>query len=66
MQYFPVIIAFAQKYDRESGIGTLISAMLPYSVVFMIGWMIMLALWIGLDIPLGPGAPMQYVPAVAP
>jgi aminobenzoyl-glutamate transport protein len=66
MQYFPVIIAFAQKYDRESGIGTLISAMLPYTIVFMIGWMIMLAVWIGFDIPLGPGAPMQYVPAVAP
>jgi aminobenzoyl-glutamate transport protein len=66
MQYFPVIIAFAQKYDRESGIGTLISAMLPYSIVFMIGWLIMLAVWIGFGIPLGPGAPMNYVPAVAP
>lgn len=66
MQYFPVIIAFAQKYDRESGIGTLISAMLPYSIVFMIGWLIMLAVWIGFEIPLGPGAPLLYVPAAAP
>ncbi|HSJ25067.1 MAG TPA: AbgT family transporter [Longimicrobiales bacterium] len=63
MQYFPVIIAFAQKYDRESGLGTLISAMLPYTIVFMIGWLIMLGIWIGFEIPLGPGAPLQYVPA---
>jgi aminobenzoyl-glutamate transport protein len=62
MQYFPVIIAFAQKYDRKTGIGTLISAMLPYSIVFMIGWLIMLAAWVLLDIPLGPGAPMTYTP----
>jgi aminobenzoyl-glutamate transport protein len=61
MQYFPVIIAFAQKYDRESGIGTLISAMLPYSIVFMIGWIIVFAIWMLAGWPLGPGAPMHYV-----
>jgi aminobenzoyl-glutamate transport protein len=63
MQYFPVIIAFAQKYDREAGLGTIISSMLPYTVVFMIGWLIMLAFWIFFEIPLGPGAPLHYVPA---
>ena len=64
MQYFPVIIAFAQKYDRQTGIGTLISAMLPYSIVFLLGWIVMFAVWIGLEIPLGPGAPLHYDPAV--
>jgi aminobenzoyl-glutamate transport protein len=63
MQYFPVIIAFAQKYDRESGIGTLISAMLPYSIVFMIGWIVMFAVWMLTGFELGPDAPMHYVPA---
>jgi aminobenzoyl-glutamate transport protein len=63
MQYFPVIIVFAQKYDRKTGLGTLISSMLPYSIVFMIGWLIMLSAWVLLDIPLGPGAPMTYTPA---
>jgi aminobenzoyl-glutamate transport protein len=63
MQYFPVIIAFAQKYDRKTGIGTLISAMLPYSIVFMIGWLVMLTLWVLFEIPLGPGAPLHYTPA---
>lgn len=63
MQYFPVIIAFAQKYDRESGIGTLISVMLPYSIVFMLGWLVLLALWLVFGLPMGPAAPLHYVPA---
>jgi aminobenzoyl-glutamate transport protein len=62
MQYFPVIIAFAQRYDRRSGIGTLISAMLPYSIVFMIGWLALFAVWAAVGLPMGPGAPMHYAP----
>ncbi|MGE3449396.1 MAG: AbgT family transporter, partial [Microbacteriaceae bacterium] len=62
MPYFPVVIAFAQKYDRRSGIGTLISAMLPYSVVFFLGWAAMFAVWITFGLPLGPGAPLEYAP----
>jgi aminobenzoyl-glutamate transport protein len=60
MPYFPVVIAFAQKYDRRSGIGTLISAMLPYSVVFFVGWALMFAVWVLFELPLGPGAPLLY------
>jgi aminobenzoyl-glutamate transport protein len=63
LPYFPVIIAFARKYDRESGLGTLISAMLPYSIVFMLGWIVLFAIWMATGFPLGPAAPMQYVPA---
>lgn len=64
LPYFPVVIAFAQKYDRRAGIGTLISTMLPYSVAFLIAWILMFAIWIFLGLPLGPGAPMQYDPAI--
>jgi aminobenzoyl-glutamate transport protein len=63
MPYFPVIVAFVRRYDRRAGIGTLLSAMLPYSIVFMIGWLALFALWVGLGLPLGPGAPMHYVPS---
>lgn len=58
MAYFAVIIAFAQKYDEEAGIGTLISTMLPYSIVFLLGWTVLLAIWYGLALPLGPGVNM--------
>ncbi|MGE0553622.1 MAG: AbgT family transporter [Gemmatimonadales bacterium] len=62
MQYFPVILAFALKYNRKAGIGTLISAMLPYSVFFFIAWVLMFSVWITFDLPLGPGAPLRYLP----
>lgn len=55
MSYFAVIIAFAKTYDDEIGIGTLISTMLPYSVIFSIGWSLLLALWYFVGLPLAPG-----------
>ena len=62
MTYFAIIIAFAQKYDRKIGIGTLVSTMLPYSICFLIGWTLLLIVWILLGIPLGPGGPLYYNP----
>lgn len=55
MAYFAVIIAFAQKYDKKSGIGTLISSMLPYSIAFLISWTILLIIWFVFKLPIGPG-----------
>jgi len=63
MSYFALIIAFFQRYEPKSGIGTLVSVMLPYSFVFLIGWSILFAFWIGFDLPIGPGAPLDYIPA---
>ncbi len=63
MPYFPVVIAFVQKYDKRAGLGTLISMMLPYSIMFLIGWTILFAIWMLMGWPLGPGVPMEYVPA---
>ena len=61
MSYFALIVAFIQRYDRKAGIGTVISTMLPYSIVFLIGWSILLAIWVAFELPIGPGAPM-YMP----
>ena len=55
MSYFALIVAFAEKYDKDSGIGTLISTMVPYSIVFLIGWSILLMVWFILKLPLGVG-----------
>ncbi|ADH97922.1 AbgT family transporter [Salisediminibacterium selenitireducens] len=60
MTYFAIIIAFAQKYDKKMGIGTMISVMFPYSIIFMITWTIMLIVWMLLGIDLGPGSPITY------
>ncbi|HCK22766.1 MAG TPA: aminobenzoyl-glutamate transporter, partial [Bacteroidetes bacterium] len=58
MSYFALIVAFMQRYDKQAGIGTIISTMLPYTLVFLIGWSILLVIWITLNLPIGPGAPL--------
>lgn len=61
MSYFGIIYAFAARYDRRLGIGTMIATMLPYSIVFLIGWMLLFYLWVFvLGLPVGPGAPTFY------
>jgi aminobenzoyl-glutamate transport protein len=56
MSFFALIIVFFEKYDKKSGIGTLIATMLPYSIVFFIVWVLLLIAWVSLGWPLGPGA----------
>jgi aminobenzoyl-glutamate transport protein len=60
MSFFALIIAFVQKYDKDAGIGTIISTMIPFSIIFFIGWTILLMVWIYFDIPLGPDSPLYY------
>ncbi|ACY14490.1 AbgT family transporter [Haliangium ochraceum] len=53
MPYFPLVVAFSQRYVKKTGIGTLTAAMLPYSITFLIAWSVFLvAFWL-LGIPLG-------------
>ncbi len=60
LPYFPLVIVFAQKYDKTAGIGTLISMMLPYAVAFMIARIPMFIVWIWLGLPLGIEGPIFY------
>jgi aminobenzoyl-glutamate transport protein len=62
MSYFALIVAFFQRYDEKAGIGTLIATMLPYTIVFLIIWSIMLTVWMVLGIPVGPGADLFINP----
>lgn len=60
MSYFALVIAFLQRYEPKAGIGTVVATMIPYSIVFLIGWTVLFAGWIGLGLPLGPGAGLTY------
>jgi len=60
MSFFALIIVYYAKYDKNAGIGTLMSTMIPYTIVFFIVWTLLLIGWILLDIPLGPGAGLYY------
>jgi aminobenzoyl-glutamate transport protein len=64
MSYFPLILAFAQRWDPRFGIGSLTATMLRYSLSFLVAGLAMTAAWVYFDIPVGPGAPVTYeVPA---
>jgi aminobenzoyl-glutamate transport protein len=60
--YIIVILAAAQKYKKDTGIGNLIAMMIPYSFVFFIVWTLFLLGWVALGLQLGPGAPLWYAP----
>lgn len=61
MSYFGLILAFAARYVKDVGLGTLIATMLPYSIVFLVGWTAFFFVWVwGLDLPIGPAAPLYY------
>ncbi len=60
LPYFPLIVVFCQKYVKSTGIGTLISMMLPYSIALLTLWSAFLIGFWALDIPLGIGASYTY------
>ena len=52
--YLAVMVGFAQKYVKDAGIGTIVALMLPYTVVLLVLWTLLLILWNAFGIPLGP------------
>jgi len=60
LPYFPLIVVFCKRYFKGSGIGTLISMMLPYAVALAIGWTIFLLIYWSLGLPLGLQAGYTY------
>ncbi len=64
MSYFPLILAFARRYDHGLGVGSLLALMLPYALCFMAVGLLMTVSWVTFDLPLGPGAQVFYTPPV--
>ncbi|MEM9126041.1 MAG: AbgT family transporter, partial [Pseudomonadota bacterium] len=61
MSYFGLIMAWASRYDRDLGVGTLIAMMLPYSLFLLIFWSSFFFLWtFVLELPVGPGSPTYF------
>lgn len=52
--YFPMLIGFAAKYKKDIGLGTIISNMMPYSIIFGIVWITLFLIFFYLGLPLGP------------
>ena len=58
--YFPLIVAFCVRYVRGTGIGTIISLSLPVSAACLVAFLLQLALFWTLGLPLGIQAPFVY------
>jgi aminobenzoyl-glutamate transport protein len=51
--YFALVVGFAQKYDKNAGVGTVVSLMLPYVVWIFLLWTALFAVWKMLGLPWG-------------
>ncbi|MGB3723124.1 MAG: AbgT family transporter [Pacificimonas sp.] len=58
MVYFPLILIFCQRWNKDFGLGSLMAVMLPYSLWLLVGGTTLVMIWVGLGIDLGPGAPV--------
>jgi aminobenzoyl-glutamate transport protein len=58
MPYFPLMVVFAARYQKDAGIGTVIALMMPYAIVVAVFWVAFFVLWYLVGIPLGPGWPV--------
>jgi len=53
--YFPIILGFFNEYDEEAGVGTVLSLMIPYSMIMLVAWIVLGIIWYVAGLPLGPG-----------
>jgi len=62
MPYFPLVVVYCQRYYRQAGIGTLVSLMLPFSLLMLVGWSAFTLLYAASGLPLGIGGDYVYTP----
>ncbi|AEH33807.1 Aminobenzoyl-glutamate transport protein [Vibrio anguillarum 775] len=60
MVFFPLVVVYCQRYVKSTGIGTLASMMMPFSIAMLIGWTLFLLAYWAFGIPLGVQAPYTY------
>jgi aminobenzoyl-glutamate transport protein len=59
MVYLPFIVLLCQRYKKSAGVGTVVSLMIPYTLIVAVSWIVFFVAWYLLHIPLGPGAPVH-------
>lgn len=59
MPYLPLLLSYAQKYDKNMKLGSLLSSLMPYTIILSIVWPIFMIIWYLLGWPLGPGGPLN-------
>ncbi|MDP1563913.1 MAG: AbgT family transporter [Pirellulaceae bacterium] len=64
LPYFPLVVVYGQRYYKGTGIGTITSLMLPFSITFLVLWTLFLLAYWQMGYPLGINATYEYVKPV--
>ena len=60
MPYFPLVVVYCQRYVKDTGIGTVVAMMLPYTISFLVLWTaFLISLW-AIGVPLGLQSSYSY------
>ena len=60
MVYFPLILTFANRWNKDFGLGSLTATMIPYSIFMLLSGLILTMIWAGFGLPLGGGATVEF------
>jgi aminobenzoyl-glutamate transport protein len=55
MPYLALIVVFAQRYQKDAGVGNVVAMMLPYGVAISIVWILLFLVWEMLGLCYGRG-----------
>ena len=58
--FFPVLLGLAQKYDKNIGMGTIFSTMIPYTIAYTLMYGALLVFWYLFALPTGFDTPVHY------
>ncbi len=58
--FFPLLLGWVAAEDpTRARVGTVLALLVPYAGILLAGWLLLALAWYGLDLPLGPGAPIR-------
>ncbi len=58
--YFVLTLTFCRRWIPDFRLGSLLALLLPLSIAFFLGGAALTALWVALEIPVGPGTAVSY------
>jgi aminobenzoyl-glutamate transport protein len=55
LPHFALVVGFAQRWQKDAGVGTIVAMMLPYALGTVVAWTLLFFVWYWLGLPFGPG-----------
>ncbi|RPI10332.1 MAG: AbgT family transporter [Zetaproteobacteria bacterium] len=55
LPHFALVVGFAQRWQKDAGVGTIVAMMLPYAAATFVAWTLLFLAWYLLGLPFGPG-----------